>query len=256
MLYAVGGRPRTPAAAHSDTAFLWTSTGGMTRAAAAGRRRRRYQCGHRLGDHPRCRVYRQPRPIQSGRHGAAPCGPRNDRKRIGDPRPRRAAGFPQTAPPTRFRATARSFTDSPATTIAGQTAGRPLYGGRSHRSPRSRSSTPATTRVCRRRRGTSSDGSVMVGTSANSATDGGNLYGPGNAAFRYVEGVGVSAIPFLRAAPGTQRSPVPRTATSPWSRRQHGGAQRRGLSVQRHAVDRHAFGTPAAGWMLQYASAA
>jgi hypothetical protein len=46
-------------------------------------------------------------------------------------------------------------------------------------------------------RGISSDGSVMVGTSANSATGGNNPYGPSNAAFRYVEGSGVSAIPFL-----------------------------------------------------------
>ena len=46
-------------------------------------------------------------------------------------------------------------------------------------------------------RGTSSDGSVMVGTSTNSVVDGGDSSGTGNAAFRYVQGVGVSAIPFL-----------------------------------------------------------
>ena len=42
-------------------------------------------------------------------------------------------------------------------------------------------------------RGTSSDGSVMVGTSATNS----NGSGPGNAAFRYIQGVGVSAIPLL-----------------------------------------------------------
>ena len=46
-------------------------------------------------------------------------------------------------------------------------------------------------------RGTSSDGSVMVGTSTNTAVDGTDLYGPGNGAFRYVQGSGVSAIPYL-----------------------------------------------------------
>lgn len=46
-------------------------------------------------------------------------------------------------------------------------------------------------------RGTSSNGSVMVGTSTNTAIDGTDLYGPGNAAFRYVQGSGVSAIPYL-----------------------------------------------------------
>ena len=46
-------------------------------------------------------------------------------------------------------------------------------------------------------RGTSSDGSVMVGTSTNLVTSGGNFYGPGNGAFRYVQGSGVSAIPYL-----------------------------------------------------------
>jgi hypothetical protein len=44
---------------------------------------------------------------------------------------------------------------------------------------------------------TSTDGSVTVGTSANSAITGGKFYGPGNAAYRYVEGSGVSAIPML-----------------------------------------------------------
>ncbi len=43
----------------------------------------------------------------------------------------------------------------------------------------------------------SSDGSVMVGTSSNTVISGGKPYGPGNAAFRYVEGAGVSAIPLL-----------------------------------------------------------
>jgi len=46
-------------------------------------------------------------------------------------------------------------------------------------------------------RATSSDGSVMVGTSTNSATDGGDFYGIGNSAFRYVQGSGISAIPYL-----------------------------------------------------------
>jgi hypothetical protein len=47
-------------------------------------------------------------------------------------------------------------------------------------------------------RGTSADGSVMVGTSTNSATDGGDFYGPGNHAFRYVHATGtVSTIPYL-----------------------------------------------------------
>lgn len=46
-------------------------------------------------------------------------------------------------------------------------------------------------------RGTSSDGSVMVGTSTNLVASGGKFNGPGNAAFRYVEGIGISAIPYL-----------------------------------------------------------
>ncbi len=46
-------------------------------------------------------------------------------------------------------------------------------------------------------RGTSSDGLVMVGTSTNTVASGGLFIGPGNAAFRYVEGSGVSAIPYL-----------------------------------------------------------
>ena len=45
-------------------------------------------------------------------------------------------------------------------------------------------------------RGTSSNGTVMVGTCNNSAV-GTSGSGPGNAAFRYVQGVGVSAIPYL-----------------------------------------------------------
>ena len=44
---------------------------------------------------------------------------------------------------------------------------------------------------------TSSDGSITVGTSANAAITGGKFHGPGNAAFRFVEGSGVSAIPLL-----------------------------------------------------------
>jgi hypothetical protein len=46
-------------------------------------------------------------------------------------------------------------------------------------------------------RGTSSDGSVMVGTSTNTVASGGKFIGPGNAAFRYVDGSGISAIPYL-----------------------------------------------------------
>ena len=46
-------------------------------------------------------------------------------------------------------------------------------------------------------RGTSADGTVMVGTSTNSAVDGGDSYGAGNHAFRYVQGSGVSTIPYL-----------------------------------------------------------
>ncbi|MDB6127262.1 MAG: hypothetical protein JWM35_1158, partial [Verrucomicrobia bacterium] len=46
-------------------------------------------------------------------------------------------------------------------------------------------------------RGASADGSVMVGTSTNTVVDGGDFYGVGNAAFRYVQGTGISAIPFL-----------------------------------------------------------
>ena len=45
-------------------------------------------------------------------------------------------------------------------------------------------------------RGSSSDGSVMVGTSTNTVVDGGDFYGPGNGAFRYVQGSGVAAIPY------------------------------------------------------------
>jgi hypothetical protein len=45
-------------------------------------------------------------------------------------------------------------------------------------------------------RGTSADGSVMVGTSTNDNVSV-NFYGLGNRAFRYVHGVGVSAIPLL-----------------------------------------------------------
>ncbi|HQR09677.1 MAG TPA: hypothetical protein PLW68_00005, partial [Casimicrobiaceae bacterium] len=48
-------------------------------------------------------------------------------------------------------------------------------------------------------RGTSSDGSVMVGTSTNNAVLV-NQYGLGNSAFRYVQGAGVSAIPTLAGA--------------------------------------------------------
>jgi hypothetical protein len=46
-------------------------------------------------------------------------------------------------------------------------------------------------------RGTSSNGLVMVGTSTNTVASGGQFIGPGNGAFRYVEGSGVSAIPYL-----------------------------------------------------------
>jgi len=46
-------------------------------------------------------------------------------------------------------------------------------------------------------RGASADGSVMLGTSTNSAADGGAFYGPGNRAFRYVDGAGVSLVPLL-----------------------------------------------------------
>ena len=37
----------------------------------------------------------------------------------------------------------------------------------------------------------------MVGTSINSSIDGGDLYGPGLHAFRYVEASGVATIPYL-----------------------------------------------------------
>jgi hypothetical protein len=39
----------------------------------------------------------------------------------------------------------------------------------------------------------------MVGTSTNTTIDGTDLYGPGNGAFRYVQGSGISAIPYLPA---------------------------------------------------------
>ena len=53
-------------------------------------------------------------------------------------------------------------------------------------------------------RGSSSDGSVMVGTNTNTVVDGGDFYGLGNAAFRYVHGAPgvVTAIPY-RPAGGT-----------------------------------------------------
>jgi FG-GAP-like repeat len=52
--------------------------------------------------------------------------------------------------------------------------------------------------------GASSNGSIAVGTSVNSGVDGGDFFGNGNHAFRYVQGTGVSAIPYL--AGGTWNS--------------------------------------------------
>jgi hypothetical protein len=98
-------------------------------------------------------------------------------------------------------------------------------------------------------RGTSSDGSVMVGTSTNLVASGGKFIGPGNRAFRYVEGSGVSAIPLL--AGGTWNIAV---ALSPdGNLTMVAGDSTSALNGEIYLYNATttaitALGTPAAGW--------
>jgi hypothetical protein len=100
-------------------------------------------------------------------------------------------------------------------------------------------------------RATSSDGSVMVGTSYNSVTTGNNSYGPGNAAFRFVQGGGVTAIPVLPGGTwnvGVAVSPdgnlamaVGDSSTAPYGEVYLYNAATTATT---------AFGTPVAGWVF------
>jgi hypothetical protein len=98
---------------------------------------------------------------------------------------------------------------------------------------------------------TSSDGSVIVGTSANYATTGGSFRGPGNAAFRYVEGSGVSAIPFLPGGTWNQGAAVSLDGNLALAGGNSPTAPNGEAYLYNFATTTiMALGTPAAGWQF------
>jgi hypothetical protein len=196
VLYAVGGTSATPVpgTVGNDTAFLWTSTGGMVEIP------------------PLVPGLTEANPIIGSAitPDAAYIASRA-RFNPGAPGQRHAvrvktsdlteidlgtlAGFPQQSVATAIstdgsilygfaRYTGTGQNQAVRYTVAGPTVTAIpfLNAGDDTSSPAPRAS--------------SADGSVMVGTSTNSLIDGGKFYGLGNGAFRYVQGTGVAAIPY------------------------------------------------------------
>jgi hypothetical protein len=195
VLYAVGGSAANAGSAGNDTAFLWTSTGGMTPLpqlvpglvdvnaiiasaitpdAAYIASRARFNS---IATAQRHAVRVTTAGLTNFDLGALP-------------------GFPQQSVATAISSDGSvlygfaRYIGSGQTQAVRYTVAGPTVTAIPFLSASDNVSSPVG-------RGTSSDGSVMVGTSTNTVASGGQFIGPGNRAFRYVEGSGVSAIPLL-----------------------------------------------------------
>ena len=192
VLYAVGGSSANAGSTGDDTAFLWTSTGGMTALPplTAGVVATNVVVGSAITPDAQYIASRAHfNPVAPGqRHAVRVTTAGLVNLDLGT-----LPGFPQNSVATSISSDGSVLYGWARYDAAGDlqavrfTAAGPTVTAIPFLNAGDVTSSPAA-------RGASSDGTVMVGTSA-SATAG--PYGPGNAAFRYVQGAGVSAIPFL-----------------------------------------------------------